>query len=163
MVSSVRRTDIINNTVALLPFGDPALLCNSGQDLAFELIEHTFIAGEIGTDAGKTLDTTSTPTMGFLLAQFQGARIIQIVTAFLKKDVASAHTTVFRSFAWASSTGPSYYNIGLRAVNPEPVNAGTPGYSPNYASIFLLDTGTAASSQIAVGDRLVVLVALGNS
>lgn len=162
MVSSVRRTDIINSTVALLPFGDPALLCNSGQDLAFELIEHTFIASEIGTAAGQTLDTTSNPTMGFLLAQFQGARIIQIVTAFLKKDVASAHTTIFRSFAWGA-VGPNFYNIGLRAVNPEPVNAAQPGYSPNYASIFLLDTGTAAGTQIAVGDRLVVLVALGNS
>ena len=162
MVSSVRRTDIVNSGVALLPFGDPALLCNSGQDLAFELIEHVFIAGEIGTGAGKTLDTTSVPTMGFLLAQFQGAEVKQIVHAVLKKDVTSAHTTVFRSFAWATPT-PHIYNIAFRAVNPNPVNAAQPGYSPNYASIFLLDSGDNAATQISVGDRLIVLVALGNS
>lgn len=164
MVSSIRRTDIINSTGALLPFGSPVLLCNKGQDVAFELIEHTFVASEIGTAAGQTLDTTSNPTMGFLLAQFQGARIIQIVHAVLKKDKAGANTTIFRSFAWASATGPSYYNIALRSVNQDPaLFATTPGYDPNYASIFLLDTGSAAASQIAVGDRLVVLVALGNS
>lgn len=163
MVASVRRTDIINGTVALLPFGDPALLCNSGQDLAFELIEHNFIASEIGTAAGQTRDTSSNPTMGFLLAQFQGAEIRQIVHAVLKKDQASTNTTIFRSFAWASSTGPSYYKIGTRAVNPSPANAALPGYNPNYASIFILDAGSAAASQIAAGDRLVVLVALGNS
>lgn len=161
MVSSVRHYDVVNSTLALLPFGDPALLCNTGQDYGFQYISHAFVASEIGAGAGQTLDTASNPTSGFLFAQFQGASIKQVIYAAVKKDVTGANGgTIFRSFAWATVT-PHIYNISFRVVNPTDTTA--VGYNPNYASIYMLDTGSNATTQVRTGDRVVMLLDLGNS
>jgi len=162
MVSSIRNT-IIPAAAGPLAIGDPALLCNSGQDYALEYLTHTFSAGEIGTGAGLTRDTTSNPTTGFLFAQFQGSQVKNVVSLFLRKTVTGANGgTVFRSFAW--STGANFYNIATRIVNgSDPAHALFPGYNPNYSIIYLLDTGNNAATQIATGDTIFMVVTLGNS
>jgi len=163
MVASIRYKDIPNTTGALLPSGSPALLCNTGQDYALEYITHIFDASEIGTGSGQTRDTTSNPTTGFLVAQFQGSSIKNIIHAVVKKTVTGANGgTVFRSFAWATVT-PHIYNISFRIVNSTPADAALPGYNPNYSSIYMLDTGSNAATQAAAADALFLLVSLGNS
>jgi hypothetical protein len=138
MVSSIRNTTV---PVAAAPLisGNPALLCNSGQDYGLEYIFHIFSAGEIGTGAGQTRDTTSNPTTGFLFAQFQGSQVKQIMSAFVKKTVLGANAaTAFRSFAWATVT-PHIYNVSFRIVNSDASDSALPGYNPNYSSIYMLD------------------------
>jgi len=163
MVATVRHKDITNTTdpAALMTSGNEAIVCNTGQDYGLQTITRTFITEEIGTGAGETQDTTSDPTMGFLFAQFQGCSIKQVITWGLFKDVAAEHTTVFERLAWSvAGLSPDVYNLGFRIVNPSD-NPATPGWSAEYASLYLLDAGDNADSQIADGDKLKVLVELG--
>lgn len=162
-MSVIRQNTIINTAAALLPSGNPAILCNTGQDYGFEAIERTFVAAEIGAAANQTQDTASNPTMGFLFAQFQGTHIRRVMNAVLVKSSAATHATIFERYAWATAT-PHIYNIGFRIVNND--NSATsqalPGYNVNYSSLFLLDSGDNAATQIAVGDVIRVLLELGH-
>lgn len=158
----IRQNTIINATAALIPSGNPLILCNIGQDYGFEAIERTIITAELGTGAGQTRDTTSNPTTGFLFAQFQGAEIKRVVSVAVIKKSAATNVTVFERFAWAVGAGTSSYNIGFAYANPSSATT-TAGWNANYSSLFLLDTGSAPGSQIANGDIVRVLVELGNS
>jgi len=163
MVSVIRQNTITNTAAALIPSGSPAIICNVGQDYGFEAIERTFVAAEIGAGANQTQDTASNPTMGFLFAQFQGAHIRRVMSACLVKSSAATNATIFERFAWATAA-PHIYNIGFRIVNNDnsAASIALPGYNANYASLFLLDAGDNAVTQIAVGDVVRVLLELGS-
>lgn len=162
MTTAVRHKDITNPGGALIPSGNPLIICNTGQDYCFQTVERTFIAAEIGTAAGETQDTTSNPTIGFLFAQFQGVDIKKVVGAVLKKQITGTHITTFENIAWTSPSilAGDAYNLGFRFVNPYDAPT-TPGYHPNYASLYLLDTGGDANNVIAVGDKVMVIVQVG--
>lgn len=161
MTTAVRHHTLTNTVAALIPSGSPAIICNTGQDYGFETIKRTIVTAEIGTAAGQTRDTASNPTTGFLFAQFQGANIRQIISVALVKNVTATHTTVFDSWAWGvAGVSPFIYDLCTRFVNTTDA-ATTPGWDPNFSSIFLLDKGDDATSQIVNGDRIVMVVELG--
>lgn len=161
-MGTIRQNTITNTVAALIPSGNVAIVCNTGQDYGFECVERTIVTAEIGTGAGQTRDTSSNPTTGFLFAQFQGANIKRVVSAFSIKSSAATNTTVFERFVWATGAGTSSSSLGFRIVNPSDSST-TPGWDANYSSLFLLDAGSSGPSQIANGDKVRVLVELGNS
>jgi hypothetical protein len=168
MVSSVRHSIITNTTApaALMPSGDPGVVIAQGQDYAFLSVKRTIITAEIGTGTGQTQDTTSNPTTGFLFAQFQGCSIKNVISASLIKNKTSTNVTVFEQFfdgynVDATNTRPP--SLSFRIVNPVYDDIAKPGYNQDYASLFLLDSGADAASKIANGDRVLVLLELGNS
>jgi hypothetical protein len=160
MVASVRGKDFINNTGALLPFGDPKLLFDSGQDYGFQSLAYIFSASELGTNANQTRDTATNPRQGFLMAQFKGTSIRQVCAASLRKDSVVSGTT-FRSQQWA--TAGQFTKLSFRVVNPDAGSAALPNYNPDYASLYVLDEGSDAANQIAAGDAIYVTLELGNS
>jgi hypothetical protein len=169
MVSSVRHQEITNASGAVILPGNTALvrsplICNGGQDYGFISIQRTIIGAEIAAGAG-TLSDNADPTVGFLFAQFQGALIKNIVSVTLLKSKAAPATptaaNLFTEWGWASGVAANYTKIGTRIVNPGQTTQ--LGYNKDYASLFLLDYGVDATRRVAAGDRIVVLLELGNS
>jgi hypothetical protein len=169
MTTAVRHTEIINpNNAVILPSSTPLvrapLICNVGQDYAFVSISRTIQAAEIAAAAG-TLSDNADPTIGMLFAQFQGASIKSIVSVNLLKDKNAPATptaaNLFTEWGWASGTAANYTKLGTRIVNPEQTTQ--LGYTPGYTSLFMLDFGVDATRRVAAGDRIVVLLELGNS
>lgn len=152
-MAQVRHLEITNTTGALLT----SVPMNQGQDYAFETLQWTFTANDVGTGAGDTGDTTSNPTVGFLFAQVKGAVFKNVVSLNLIKAAAAAHTTVFNYFTFADAATPSNVKIGYRIVNT------TRGGGVVLSSLYIIDSGTNPLGQIASGDKLVVSVELGNT
>lgn len=169
MVSSVRHQEITNPNDAVILPGSTALvrtplICNGGQDYGFVSIQRTIRAAEIAAAAG-TLSDNAAATVGFLFAQFQGALIKNIVSVNLLKNKNAPNTptaaNVFTEWGWYSGVEANYIKLGTRIVNPGQTTQ--LGYNKDYASLFMLDYGVDASRRVAAGDRIVVLLELGNS
>jgi hypothetical protein len=157
MTCTVRHTDIVNGTGALIPSFSPLIMINGGNDRSLEVINRTIITAEIGNGAGKTLDNTGPAAgqpEGLLFAQFQGACIQSVITANLKKTFASTHNN-FSAFAWATVT-PHISNLRFMVINS------MQGNGLIVSSLYLLDGGDNAATQIANGDRVEVLLEVGN-
>lgn len=168
MTTAVRHTEIVNpnNAVILLsstPEVREPLICNTGQDYAFVSISRTIQAAEIAAAAG-TLSDNADPTVGMLFAQFQGASIKSIVSVkLLKNKDAPATPTANNQFTeWGMSDGvaANFTKLGTRIVNPDQTTQ--LGYTPGYTSLFMLDYGV-TTRRVAAGDRIVVLLELGNA
>jgi|KBSSwiStaDraftv2_1062776.scaffolds.fasta_scaffold08672_3 hypothetical protein len=164
MVAAVRHSLITNSTAALIPSGNPAIVCSVGQDYSFVTVKRTFIPQEIGNAAGQTQDTASNPTVGFLFAQFQGALIKEVTDISLRKDHVATHVSVFESISWGyaiDDTHAMLSNLSFRIVNYTDTAAA--GFKSGYSSIYLLDLGGDAASSIEDTDRVFMTVELGNS
>lgn len=169
MTTAVRHTEIINPANAvILPSSSPdaraPLICNVGQDYAFVSISRTIQAAEIAAAAG-TLSDNADPTVGMLFAQFQGASIKSIVSVHLLKNKDAPATPTannqFVEWGFSDGTAANFTKLGTRIVNPDQTTQ--LGYTPGYTSLFMLDFGTNATRRVAAGDRIVVLLELGNS
>lgn len=149
MTTAIRYSVLTNTTGALI--ADPAI--QYGQDWATQGIAKTFIAAEIGTDAGKTRDTTSNPTKGFLLANFYGPPIQEVVDIQLIKTTAVTHdpNPPFRAFV--TGTADHFVKIACRIDNSV----------KGVSSLYIIDQGDDAATQIANGDTIVVTVAIGTT
>jgi hypothetical protein len=169
MVASVRHTEIVNpNNAVILPTASVAarapLICTLGQNYAFVSLQRTIQAAEIAAAAG-TLADNADPTVGFLFAQFQGASIKNIMSVHLLKNINAPATPTaanqFVEWGYTNGTAANFTKLGTRLVNP--TDTTKLGYSPNYTSLFMYDFGNDASRKVAAGDRIVVLLELGNS
>lgn len=169
MVSSVRHQEIVNpNNAVILPGASATarapLICNAGQDYPFISIQRTIQAAEIAANPG-TLSDNADPTVGFLFAQFQGARIKDILSVYLLKNIAAPNTPTaanqFVEWGWASGIAGNYTKLGTRIVNQSDTTK--LGYNKDYASLFMLDYGVDVTRRVAAGDRIVVVLELGNS
>lgn len=149
MTTAIRYTALTNTTGALIT--NPVI--GYGQDWATQGIVKTFIAAEIGTAAGKTRDTTSNPTKGFLLAQFPGPSIQAVTSIELIKDTAVTHdpAPVFRAFVTA--TTDHFAKIAYRIDNSV----------KGVSSLYIIDQGDDAATQIADTDTIIVTVAIGTT
>lgn len=158
MTSSVRHTDIVNSTAALIPAYSNLIRINGGSDRALEVINRTIIAAEIGAGAGQLKDNTAPNAglpEGLLFAQFQGACIQNIITSSIKKNAATTHNT-WSSFSWGTVAGPLIAKIGWMVINS------MQGNGLLISSLYLYDFGTAGAQSIATGDRIEVLLEVGN-
>lgn len=169
MTTAVRHTEIVNpNNAVILPSSTPLvrepLICNTGQDYAFVSISRTIQAAEIAAAAG-TLSDNADPTIGMLFAQFQGASIKSIVSVNLIKAAAAPATptenNAFTTWGWAAGVATNYTKLGTRIVNPD--QTAQLGYSAGYTNLFMLDYGVHATCRVAAGDKIVILLELGNS
>lgn len=150
MTTAIRYTVLTNTTGGLIT--NPVI--DSGQDFATQVIEKTFIAAEIGTEAGKTRDTTSNPTEGFLLAKFYGPPVQIVGEAQLVKDATPTHDNpnyTFRKFC--TGTADHFTSIACAVDNSV----------KGVSSVYLLDQGDDAATQIADGDTVLVTVAIGTT
>ena len=158
MTCTIRHTDIVNTTAALIPSYNSTIRINGGNDRGLEVVNRTIITAEIGTGAGQTRDNTGPLAglpEGLLLAQFQGGSIQSIISASLKKTFASTHNS-FSTFAWATVT-PHIYNLAFMVINS------MQGNGLLISSLYLLDKGDNVATQIANGDRVIVLLEVGNT
>jgi len=169
MVAAVRHSEIINpNNAVILPSSTPLvrapLICNVGQDYSFISIQRTIQAAEIAAAAG-TLSDNAVATIGLLFAQFQGASIKNIVSVNLLKAAAAPNTptadNAFTTWGWAAGVAANFTKLGTRIANPDQTTQ--LGYSAGYTNLFMLDYGVNATCRVATGDKIVVLLELGNS
>jgi hypothetical protein len=169
MTTSVRHSEIINpNNAVILPTSTDLvrepLICNVGQDYSFISIQRTIQAAEIAAGVG-TLSDNADPTIGLLFAQFQGASIKNIVSVNLLKAIAAPTTptanNAFTAWGWAAGVASNFTKLGTRIVNPDQTTQ--LGYSSSYTNLFMLDFGVNATCRVAAGDKIVVLLELGNS
>lgn len=169
MTTAVRHKAIINpNNAVILPSASlearEPIICTLGQDYAFVSIERTIQAAEIAANPG-TLADNADPTVGFLFAQFQGAFIKTIMSVHLLKNINAPATPTaanqFVEWGYTNGTAANFTKLGTRIVNP--TDTTKLGYSTNYTNLFMYDFGNDASRKVAAGDRIVVLLELGNS
>jgi hypothetical protein len=156
MTSSVRHTDIVNNTAAPILSYSPLIRINGGNDRALEVVNRTIIAAEIGAGAGQTQDNSQPAAglpEGLLFAQFQGAAIQSVVHACIKETFASAHNS-FTSFAWAR--GAFVSELAFMVINS------MQGNGLLISSLYLRDLGNDVATQIVAGDRVLVVLEVGN-
>lgn len=151
MVATVRHAELTNTTGAI----KTSVPVEVGQDYSFQSIVKTFITAEIGNAAGQTYDATTT-AKGFLFAQFRGAVVKRVIASALIKSVSQGTPAlVWDKFTWGTAANSS--NLGFRVSNDS---------STGISSLYLYDFGTSEtgdSTLIANGDRVYVLVELGNS
>lgn len=158
MTSSVRHTDIVNGTAALIPSYSPLIMINGGNDRGLEVVSRTIITAEVGTGAGQTRDGTNPAAglpQGLLFAQFQGASIQSVILGSLKKNITYG-SNVFGTFAWATVT-PHIQNLGFMIINT------MQGNGLLLSSLYLRDGGDNVATQIANGDRIIVALEIGNT
>ena len=156
MSCTTRHTDIVNTTGAPLLSGNPTIMINGGNDKGLEVINRTIITAELGTGAGKTLDASGPAAgqpEGLLFAQFQGAAIQNVVSASVRKSVTPANNT-FSSFSWG--TDAKYGSLGFMVINT------MQGNGLVVSSLYLRDLGDDPTTQIANGDRVIVLLEVSN-
>lgn len=139
MVASVRYRAITNTTGAVVAPGDAII--SYGQDHAFEAVERTLAAIDVGAEAGKIRHAG-----GMIFAEFQGSPIKSIISV-----------TVYRP------TGDPAVNMVWLGTD-----AATAAYGVTYSTVNGLNTirfydEGGAAAQLAAGDIVVVAVALGNS
>ena len=145
MTTSVRYSQLTNTTGALITNPD----ITYGQDWATQVIEKTFAAAEIGTGRGQTRDAVN-GKKGFLLAKFYGPSIQIVGPAELMKQatVANSDLTYFYRV-----TAVADFNVAVAAALDTSVKGVT--------SLYILDTGTDGSVNIATGDKVLITVAIG--
>ena len=169
MTTAVRHFEITNpNNAVILPSSTLAtrspIIMSQGQDYSFVSIQRTIQAAEIAAGVG-TLSDNADPTVGMLFAQFQGASIKNIVSVNLLKNKNAPATptaaNLFTEWGWASGTAANYTKLGTRIANPDQTTQ--LGYSPGFTNLFMLDFGVDVTRRVAAGDRIVVLIELGNS
>lgn len=139
MVASVRHRAITNATGAVVVAG--GAIISYGQDHAFQTVERTLAAIDVGTEAGKIRHAG-----GMIFAEFQGSPIKSIISV-----------TVYRP------TGNPAVNmvwLGTDAVAAK--------YGVTYSTVNGLNTirfydQAAGAGILADGDIVVVAAALGNS
>lgn len=171
MTTAVRHFQITNpNNAIILPTSTPDLRAplqvdKGGEDYCFLSIERTIQAAEIAAANGSLIDNAN-PTVGFLFAQLTGALIKHVVSISLKKNINAPNTptaaNLFTQWGTSLGTAANYTNLGTRIAN---VNDTTQlGYSTDYSNLYLYDfSGGDATRKVAAGDRIIVLLELGNS
>ena len=148
MTSVVRYSLVTNPTGAVLTTA-PA---NAGDELASQYVKRVFAAIDIGAQAGKTQDTASNPTLGCLVAQFSGSRIIDVSHWALFRPLAATNATIFKRLV--IGTGANTANIGWN-VNYNP--------QTGISSLYLLDAAAGAPGLIIANDYVIACVLLGSS
>lgn len=169
MVSSVRHQQITNPNNAIILYNSALtvrqpLILEKGQDYAFSSLERTIQAAEIAANPGSLIDNED-PTIGFLFALVKGSFIKKVVSVNLLKNI-NAPTTptaanLFTAWGWSSGVAANFTKIGTRIANRGDTTQ--LGYDTEYSSLFLYDFGVDATRKVAAGDRIVVLLELGNS
>lgn len=130
---------------------------NSGDDFAPVSIEHTFIAEEIGTTAGKTQDTTSNPTTGFLFYICVGSPIQEVKNYTFQKNATVTNpnaNVTHRRFVYG--TAANFSSIVWGIDNSEFKTKG-------ISRLYLIDQGDHADTRIAAGDTVTVELLLGRT
>lgn len=144
MTSVIRYTTIVNSTGAVLT--PETGLVTSGKEGSDKLFRRVFSAADVGTGAGQTRDGTD-PTMGCLLVSITGATIKGVFGDGLYRPTAATNATFDRRL-YATVT-PQVVIYGFRI-------------SPDGKSVYILDSGSAAATQIAVNDYLTFSLVVGN-
>lgn len=152
MVAVNRYTEFKNVTSPAAIDLTSGPVINIGYDWSTYCHKHTFLAAEVGTGAGQTQDTTSTPTTGFLIAKFVGPQVQEVVAYSFQKDATPTNVNTnitFRAFIWAT------------AANYSKVCFGIDNSVAGESKLYLLDQGDNAATRIAAGDTLRVIVGVG--
>ena len=166
MTATVRFSTITNTTGALLPKGSPALLVNSGQDYATQVVSRILTAQEAGGVGGTVYgvgtirDNTNAfvlGTNGFLFAQFNGALIKTVSLELYRQSNIGAGGAVasLSKITGTAAGGPTVLKWVSQFVN---------GVSSLYLWDATTAVGTASTEANALsGDTIVATVTLGNS
>jgi hypothetical protein len=150
MTAVVRHTKVTNTTGALLT----SVPINVGQEYSTISIEWTFSAADVGTAAGQTRDATN-PNVGFLFAQFAGAHIKRVFAPRLIKPATVINGTAWDIYRTGLQTPANVTELAFRIVD-----------GVGVSSLYLYDNGSASTSsicQIQAGDKVIVIVELGNT
>lgn len=146
MTAVVRHTYVTNTTGNLLK----TVPIDVGQEYGTISIEWTFSTADVGTGKGQTADGTD-PSQGFLFAQIYGASIKRVFAPYLIKANAAIRTTLWDVYRVATATAAT--ELGFRVDNSV----------PGVSSLYLLDMGGDSNTKIAVGNKVIVLVEVGNT
>lgn len=146
MTSVVRYTLIQNATGAALTSAN----ADSGDDFADQTVKRIFVAADIGTGAGQLKDA-SDPTVGCLVAQFKGSRIMDVKIS-LPYRASTATNRIFNDpiVGTAANTSKLGYRVSYDA------KSGT-------SNVYVLDRAADAPGVIAAGDWIFITPLMGNS
>lgn len=146
-MTAVSRYAKVTGGVALLTVAS----ADAGDDLATIQVEREFAAADVGAGAGQTRDATD-PTVGCLVAQFTGSRIIRVEIVGLYRALAATN----RTFSGQQVIGSAANTVNL--ATRVSYNAQT-----GVSSIYVLDSAAAAPGRIVAADYLILNVLLGSS
>jgi hypothetical protein len=138
MTSTTRYTELTNGTGEVVAAGGAAV--NKGQDYATEVVVRTLAAIDIGAGAGKTQNAS-----GMIVAEFQGATIKRVISASVVRTANN-----FEMFFYGTDAVAAAFGFKITTAS------GT-------STLRILDSATGAAGQLAAGDRVIVVVELGNS
>lgn len=146
MTSVVRYTLIQNGTGAALTSAN----ADSGDDFSAQIVKRIFVAADIGTGAGQLKDA-SNPTVGCLVAQFRGSRVMDVKIS-LPYRASAATVTVFRDpvVGTAANTSKLGYRVAYDAKT-------------GISSVYVLDRAAAAPGAIVADDWIFITPLIGSS
>jgi len=146
MTSVVRYTVVTNPNAAILTVAN----ANSGDDFSEQWVKRVFRASDVGVNLGQTRDATD-PTVGCLVAQFNGSRVIDIlITSPYRTAVATNRDFSGPVIGTANNTSKVDYRVEYNA------NSG-------ISSIYIFDRSAGAPGQIVANDWIFILPLLGDS
>jgi hypothetical protein len=144
MTSVIRYAELVNATGAALT--PTTGLVQYGKEGGEKYFKRTFANADIGNAAGQTIDATN-PCTGCLLVTIAGAKIKEVGGLLLLRPIATRGTT-FNQVLFSTAT-PHFYKYGW--------NISADGYS-----LYLLDIGDDATTQIVANDFVTFSLIFGN-
>lgn len=146
MTSVVRYTVITNPNAAILTVAN----ANSGDDFSEQWVKRIFRAEDVGANVGQTRDATD-PTVGCLVAQFTGSRVIDIlITSPYRTAPATNRDFSGPVIGTANNTSKVDYRVSYDATS-------------GISSIYIFDRAAANPGQIVANDWIYILPLVGDS